>query len=165
MKQRIFLIVFTCLFCVSLTAGPAVGEEFNFEVKGEGVGYTLLNDIVDLFKNLSASGKGGLKHIETHLIKWWWAAKKARSSNLIDEKFYARYKNLLEVITLCIIIPDRNNPIIESIISEGISKFDIPKTEGDQNVAGLSSIARALSEEILSLKKYLDTKAKLKGKK
>ena len=165
MKYKIFLIVFTCLFCISLTAGPTPGEEFNFEVKGEGVGYTLLNDIVDLFKNLSASGKGGFEHIEPHLVKWWRDAKKARSSNRIDEKFYTRYKNLVQVVTLCTIRTDRNNPIIGSIISEGISKFDIPKTEGNQNVAGLSSIATALSEEILSLKKYLDTKAKLKGKK
>jgi hypothetical protein len=162
MKQKIFLIVFTCLFCVSLTAGPAAGGEFNFEVKGEGVGYTLLNDIVDLFKNLSASGKGGQNHIETHLNKWWWDAKKARSSKLIDEKFYNRYKNLLEVITLCVFLPQKDNPIIESLINEGISKFDIPKAEDDQNVAGLSSIARALSEEILSLKKYLDRKVKSK---
>lgn len=159
MKHKIFFI---CLFCISLTAGPIRGEEFNFEVKGEGVGYTLLNEIVDLFKNLSATGQGGLNAIETHLNKWWQEAKKARSSSLIDEKFYTRYKNLLEVITLCVIIPDRANPIIESLIIEGISKFDIPKTEGDQNVAGLASIARSLSEEILSLKKYLDKKAKSK---
>ena len=159
MKHKIFLISFTCLCCISLTAGPGMGEEFNFEVKGEGVGYALLNDIVDLFKNLSASGKGGLNHIEPHLIKWWRDAKKARSSNLIDEKFYSRYKNLLEVITLCVFLPRKDNPIIESIINEGISKFDIPKTEGDHTVAGLGSLARALSEEILSLKKYLDRKA------
>lgn len=162
MKQKIFLILFTCLLGISLTAGPTMGEEFNFEVKGDGAGYTLLNEIVDLFKNLSASGHGGLNAVEKHLNKWWHEAEKARSKKLIDEKFYTRYKNLLVVITLSVFLPEKSNPIIESVIIDGINKFDIPKLESDRNVAGLANIAEALSQEILSLKKYLDKKAKSK---
>jgi hypothetical protein len=157
MKQKVFTLLCICLLCISLTAGAKPGDEFNFTVKGDGAGYTLLYQIVDTFQNLSASGKGGRENLEHHLYKWWEDAKKARSENLVDQEFYSRYKRLLVVIVYCTLM-DEKNIILESLIQEEIGKFDIPKRENNSKIQGLGSIASALSEEILSLKKYLDRK-------
>ena len=161
MKRKTFLILCIGLLCAGLTAGPKPGEEFNFTAKGEGIGYTLLNEIVDVFRELSASGKGGRQDLEAHLYRWWEDAKKAGSRDLVDQEFYSRYKRLLVVIDYCVLM-DEENIILESLIREEIAKFDIPKREDNSKIHSLGSIARALSEEILSLKKHLDTKAKLK---
>ena len=165
MKKKILLIGTICFLVTGLMAGTAPGEMFNFEVKGDGVGYTLLNEIVDLFKYLS-SGKGGTRElIETNLFKWWHQVEQAKNSKLIDETFYTRYKNLLVVITLCTLKPQNKvHPIVDAIVYEAINKFDLPKKENVREVNGLGSIAEALSQEMFSLKKYLDNKTKSKKK-
>jgi len=139
--------------CADSSKNP--GDSINYE----GTGYTLLDSIVSTLSQLSVSGKGVREDLEPHLYQWWKEVKKAREHKLIDQEFFTRYKRILVVIMLNV-VTDEKNIILNSLIHEEINKFDIPVIDDTRNIDGIGSIAKALSEEIGSLKKYLKEKAK-----
>jgi hypothetical protein len=161
MKNKTCFIIWLLIFCLNLMGCQNSGKEPDNHIKDQGVGYTLLDSIVSTLSQLSASGKGGREALEPHLYRWWNEVIKAREQRLIDEVFFTRYKRILVVIMLNV-VTDEMNIIINSLILEEINKFDIPPIDDSQNIAGIGSIAKALSEEISSLKRYLKEKSKLK---
>jgi hypothetical protein len=156
MKSTTFFIIGLFIFCLNLMGCADQGNDqvgYNDKI----VGNALLDNIVSTLSQLSASGKGGREAIEPHLYSWWKEMKKAREQGLIDQVFFIRYKRILVVIMLNL-VTDEKNIIINSLIHEKIEKFDIPPIDDSQNMAGIGSIAKALKEEITSLKKYLNNK-------
>lgn len=158
MKVKKMVVVWLILFSLN-SIGCADRSNDQTGSNNKKVGEALLDNVVSRLSQPGISGNEKREDIKSHLSHLWGEAKKARDKGQIDQIYYTRYKRILVVIMLNV-ITDEKNIIINSLIFEEINKFDIPAIDDTQNLAGIGSIAKTLSEEIASLKKYLKKKSK-----
>ena len=123
-----------------------------FKIQGDGPGYDLLRMLADDVVQICES----YQHFMEVSDKWIAQAKKAKNNGHIDDVFFERYKRLAIVLKL-IAIPDKQG-ILKDLIIEEINKFGVDPLEKNFQFRGLGSVAGKLTEEILSLKAYLDEK-------
>jgi hypothetical protein len=123
-----------------------------FKIQGDGPGYDLLRMLADDVVQICES----YQHFMEVSDKWIARAKKAKNNGHIDDVFFERYKRLAIVLKL-ISIPDKQG-ILTDLIIEEINKFGVDPLEKNFEFRGLGSVAGKLTEEILSLKAYLDEK-------
>lgn len=157
--KRLFTItvVLTALvvLCPGLHGNGDMFQDGNFRIEGKQVGYMLLDSVVVTFSQLSREGRGEAAPLEKALDDWMLQAKKAKAEGKVDDIFFKRFRRILVVIKLSIVFdPDGH---LRALILDEINKFDIPK-KYEGRTGGLASVAGLLSEEILSLKRYLDKK-------
>lgn len=159
-KRLVLVLVLTGIFIFAgaLQMHGQKKEKGVFEtlqITGKQAGYMLLNSIVVTFAELSRTGQGSEEMILRELNSWMNQARLAKKKQLIDEEFFARYKRILVVIRLTIV--KHANHAFDRLIVQEINKFDIPRRVKGK-VEGLASVADALAQEVLSLKRYLDQK-------
>ena len=170
-KKIITVLLFGLFFGGSLV----FPQEAPFRVKGDGIGYVLLDDFIILFEDAGASSPEAFqKKVKDAIARLVSVAQKAVDEGKIDSLFFERYKRLLRVVRL-IMMEDPEGLLTQLIISEAL-QFDTNEKEklkfkeklekdnayknyGNKGI-GLGFVAAALAEEVLSLKNYLDEKAK-----
>lgn len=156
MKSKTFFIIGLFIFCLNLMGCADQSNDQNGS-NDKKVGEALLDNVVSRLSQPGISDNEKREDIKSLLSHLWEEAKKAREDGQIDQIFYTRYKRILVVIMFNL-ITDEKNTIINSLIHDEIKKFDIPPIDDSQNISGIGSISRALSEEIKSLKRYLNKK-------
>jgi hypothetical protein len=157
MKHKRLLILLTGLVVLCTGLQGNVFTDGNFRIEGDQPGYMLLDAVVVTFSQLSRQGKGDAAPLEEKLDDWMLQAKKAKAEGKIDDVFFKRYQRILVVIKLSIIFDPGGH--LRALILDEINQFDIPK-KFEGSTGGLAPVAGLLSEEILSLKRYLDKKFK-----
>ena len=167
--------IITVLLCGLFLGGSLLfPQKATFRVKGDGIGYVLLDDFIVLFEDAATMSPETLhKKVTDAIARFISVAQKAVDEGKIDSLFFERYKRLLRVVRL-IMIDDPEGLLTPLIVSEAL-QFDTnekeklklkEKLDHDNphdkygNRIGLRFIAAALAEEVLSLKNYLDKKAK-----
>jgi len=135
-----------------------------FTIEGDGVGYMLLNDVVQLFSGM-ATGDEFRGKVLQGLDRLFVEARLAREKKLIDASFLERYHRVLLVLKLVILKSDAGkgaaDPIVDSLLVREMNRFDISEKPAEGTAfLGIGSVAGIVAEELLSLKKYLD---KIKG--
>lgn len=135
-----------------------------FKIKGDGVGYTLLNKVVFVFEGASKYPAAEFSEkIKQALVTFTRQAQKARQGEKIDKKFFDRFIRVLRVIGL-VMANDKEHALMTPYIVDTVNQFHVKQKlpEEFDGPLGLGQIAGALAEELLSLKKYLDNKSKTK---
>jgi hypothetical protein len=143
MIRKFFLMGCLCVFSLNLVAADKAG-------------YVLLDTYVTLFKNMAATGSGGLEQVDRAFQDMMAQAKKAKNDGTINLIFYKRFTRLLTVFKLSI-IPDPQI-ILGPIVDKEISKF-IEDITGEERVEGkgIGQFANAIAQELINLRLYLDT--------
>jgi hypothetical protein len=173
--------IITVLLCGLFLSGSLLfPQEATFRVKGDGIGYVLLDDFIMLFEDAAALNPEAFqKKVKDAIARFVSVAQQAKDEGKIDSQFFERYKRLLRVVRL-IMIEDPEGLLTQLIVSEAL-QFDTNEKEklkfkekleqdntdkkyGEKGI-GLGFIAAALAEEVLSLKKHLDEKAKSSNEK
>jgi len=169
MLYKIFYILLIFTVCANLTftqkKDPAMKSTFH--IKGNGVGYILLNGVIVTFEGLNPQEPDEWrKKVHTSLNRLNKEAVLARTQQKIDEPFFTRYRRILLVLKLVMLKgKDEKDTILNSYIVQEVNKFDIKtKMKEHEIVKGIGSVAGAVAEELLSLKKYLDEKKEQKNK-
>lgn len=163
----IFLILSVCTnLAFTQKKDPAMKPTFH--IKGNGVGYILLNGVIVTFEGLNPKKPDEWrKKVHISLNRLNKEADLARIQNKIDEPFFTRYRRILLVLKLVMLKgKDDKDTILNSYIVQEVNKFDIKtKMKEHELVMGIGSVAGAVAEELLSLKKYLDQQKEYKEKK
>ncbi len=163
MIRKIILIAFVCLLVFGSelmtmadkqTKSPRMQRTFN--IPGDGPGYDLLRTLADDFAIVT--DKNLIDQFMHATDKWIDMAKKAKEDGDIDAKFFERYKRLA-IVSKLLVVPDKQG-ILNDLIVKEINKFGVGPLEKDFKYHGIGSVAAKLTEEILSLKDYLDQKSK-----
>ena len=159
MTRKTFL---TWIF-ISILAGVTFAQmRATFHIEGDGVGYLLLNGVIVTFEHDKPLPPETFKtRVLTSLNRLNKEGALALSQKHIDNHFFTRYKRILLVLRLVMVrTKEIEDTILDATIIEEVNKFDsqTKMTKGD-TVWGLGSVAGAVAEELLSLKKYLDDKS------
>jgi len=157
MIKRIYLIM---ILLVSVTLASVQMKSMIY-IKGNDVGFVLLNDVIIAFEGYNPE-KEALwdKRINITINKLLAEAISAKSLRKIDDEFFERYRRILYVIKLTMMIKQNTDDnILNSMIIQQISRFEDYKEHSElKRIKGFASIAGALAEELINLKKYLDFK-------
>jgi len=151
MSRKIVILGFFCLFLLNLFA---IAED-------KAAGYALLEKIVSTFREMAEKGTGGEKIVNPALQEMMAEAKKAKAQGQLDPVFYRRFTRILMVMKL-FVIPNDPEGILSPLIEREISEF-VADVKGEieseiKGTKGVGIVADALTEEILNLRLYLDTK-------
>ena len=171
MSKKICTLFIIILFTFSMVSGSVTeGEpvDRSKQEKYEEVGKTLIYYIISGFKAMVISGSGGYQVVDTLLQKSMVMLRDAKEKNKVDSIFYRRYKRILEVLQLTIMDSTFDK---EDILGDHISRvirdfiYDITGENWDKNKykRGIGWISAAVSEELLNLHIYLDTKENRKS--
>lgn len=151
MKKKWFvgmMLVFLAASLVPATS-PAPTER-----KG---GYAVLDIYIAAFREMAIKGSKGV--LESNLNNIMAAAVKAKAQGEIDDVFYSRFARLMAVTKLTL-VPDTEQ-ILKPIAEKEIRRF-VGDVLGEEAAAapkiGIGQLAESLSEEIINLQIYLDTK-------
>jgi len=158
-KQKGIILVLVLAF---VSGGLLFPQKAPFRIKGDGVGYTLLDEVILMFEGAMNLPPGEFaQKINTAVNRLAIEARKAKKENKIDDSFYKRYMRILRVIKL-IMSHTKEAPLFTALIEEEVNRFDIEKKVSfdESQGVGLGSVAGAISEELLSMKRYLDKKSK-----
>ena len=139
-----------------------------FHIKGNGVGYILLNGVIVTFEGLNPQKPDEWrKKVHISLNRLNKEASLAKTQEKIDEPFFTRYRRILLVLKLVMLKgKEKGDTILNSFIVQEVNKFDIKtKMKEHELVKGIGSVAGAVAEELLSLKKYLDKQKNQTNKK
>ena len=98
MTRKIFYVFIVLI----IIAFPVFSQmKAMFKISGEGVGYTLLNDIIVTFEGFDPTNpEEGRKRAIKTLNKCISDAQKAKDQGKIDSIFFERYKRILFVLRL-----------------------------------------------------------------
>ncbi len=171
MNKKIFTLFIILLFTFSLVSGSVTDGKPSVQTKQEKyeeVGKTLIYYIISGFKAMAVGGSGGYNVVDILLQKSMIMLRNAKEKGKVDSVFYRRYKRILEVLKLTIMDAKFDK---ESILGDHISRvtqdfiYDITGEikEIDKLKRGVGLISEAVSEELLNLHIYLDTKENRKG--
>ncbi len=159
MKSKLMLtfLMALCLTTIGLQAdgGGLFLNPEDFNITGKEAGYVLLDTVVNTFSRLSGKPNQDLSALHSSMSQWMKMANVAKKEGQIDTHFHTRFKRILVVLKLSI-APDQHN-YLKPLLNEEIAKFDIknkPKTAPGRP----APVAALIAQEILSLKKYLDSK-------
>lgn len=171
MNKKLLTLFIIILFTFSLVSGSVTEGEPSVKEKQENykkVGKTLIYYIISGFKAMVVSGSGGYNVVDILLQKSMIMLRNAKEKNKVDSVFYRRYKRVLEVLKLTImdakfdkedILGDHISRVIRNFMYDITGEFrDIDKYN-----RGVGLIAAAVSEELLNLHIYLDTKEERKA--
>ncbi len=158
-RKVILVLVILLMVLGGLTAGNQVKKgkrpdmERNFDISGDGPGYDLLrmlaDDVPQMFKSF--------EHFMTVSDKWIDRAREAKDKGQVDAAFFERYRRLAVVLKL-IAVPDKQG-ILTDLIVEEINKFGVAPLAKDFEFRGMRSVAGKLTEELMSLRAYLDKRS------
>jgi len=157
------LMVWTLV--IAFAASVSAQTKSTIEIKGDGIGFVLLNDVIKLFEEVAPTGGSFQEKISQGLDQLFREVRVAREQNQVDASFFGRYNRILVVLKLVILKSERGkggpDPILDAVIVREVNQFDDPvkMSEGDV-IQGIGTVAGAVATEILSLKKHLD---KVKG--
>ncbi|MDQ1350170.1 MAG: hypothetical protein QG657_471 [Acidobacteriota bacterium] len=159
-RKMILILVVLLMLTVGLTAGDTKGQKPDmkrtFDIPGDGPGYDLLrlmaDEVVEMFK--------GFEHFNAVSDKWIIQARTAKDKGLVDGIFFERYKQLAVVLKLLAVPDEQKVGILSDLIVEEINKFGVDPLPESFEFNGMGSVAAKLTEEILSLKSYLDKQGK-----
>jgi len=154
--KRVHRLIFFIAWIWSLPLLPQMKP--TFQIQGDGVGYVLLNDVVVMFENLAPGIEDWRSKVFATMNGIYKESGLARKQGKIDDHFYERFERILQVIKLVLVTDkDVEDPLLDAMIIREVNKFSIPtKMTLGKRVQGMGSVAAALTEELLSLKKYLD---------
>ncbi len=181
MLRKTFLIVTVILFVVGMNLYPYPGglghkkkdgldDRIKYPIKGEGVGYMILNEIITPIEKGPGKKdpKDEIRKIRNRLIN---VAVKAKTRGELDDVFVERLKRLVIVFYLNGLRREaektgKKDVTLDILFREQVEKLatweKVKKKHGDAlNNKVMSEI---VVEELLSLKKHLDDKAKEKKK-
>jgi hypothetical protein len=150
---------------ITFAASVSAQMKSTIEIKGDGVGYVLLNDVIKLFEEIAPSGGSFQEKILQGLDRLFREVRVAREQKYVDASFFERYKRILVVLKLVILKSERgkggSDPILDTVIVREVNQFDDPvkMSEGDA-IQGIGTVAGTVATELLSLKRHLD---KVKG--
>jgi len=145
-KGYVFVILIFTLVCL-LHSNVDVDKEL----------YSLVNDVIQKFKDISVSGKIDHKAFNLFITEYLVKAKKLKKEGKIDAHFFNRYRQILGVLLLTI----TNNPegILNPILRDTLEKFEtldeyilLPEKSISNNLA---SVASVISKELIDLHLYL----------
>jgi len=159
---KINLIILIIILCITI---PGFTQEKTKKIEAGEIGYILLNDLILTFESYDPYKpmQEWKDKVFNSLSVMFESARNAKAQGNLDKKFFSRYKRILYVLELSLMMKDsEENSVLLNLINEQIKKFDIPEdllNKLEINLMG--SIAGAVAEEILSLKKYLDWKTAL----
>jgi hypothetical protein len=168
--------IITVLLCSLFLGGSLLfPQKATFRVKGDGIGYVLLDDFIMLFEDAAALSPEALqKKVKDAIARFVSVAQKAVDEGKIDSLFFERYERLLRVVRL-IMIDDPEGLLTQLIVKEALQfdtnekeklklkeklKQDKASKKNWKKGISLGFIAAALADEVLSLKNHLDEKAK-----
>ena len=171
MSKKICTLLIIMLFTFSIVSG-SITEGYPVsqakQEKHEEVGKTLIYYIISGFKAMVVAGSGGYNVVNVLLQKSMIMLREAKEKNKVDSVFYRRYNRILEVLKLTImdakfdkedILGDHISRVIRNFMYDITGEFkDIDKYK-----RGVGLIAAAVSEELLNLHIYLDTKGERKA--
>lgn len=153
LMMLVLLLVFSSILMAEVNQESGKPDmKRTFKIEGDGPGYDLLRMLADDVVQICKS----YQHFMEVSDKWITLAQKAKNNGHIDDVFFKRYKRLAIVLKL-ISIPDKQG-ILTDLIIEEINKFGVDPLDKNFEFRGLGSVAGKLTEEILSLKAYLDKK-------
>lgn len=154
------------LICIIILTGAAPAQmKATFHIEGDGVGYLLLNGVIVTFEHdKPLSPEAFQTMVLGSLNRLNKEADLALAQKHIDTHFFTRYKRIILVLRLVMVkIKGTEDTILDAAIIEEVNKFDSQaKMNKGDTVSGLGSVAGAVAEELLSMKKYLDDRAGIK---
>ena len=151
MRKKWFVGMTLILLAASLAPAesPAPAER-----KG---GYAVLDIYIAAFREMAMKGSKGI--LDSNLNNMMAAAVKAKTQGEVDDVFYSRFARLMAVTKLTL-VPDTEQ-ILKPITEKEIRRF-VGDVLGDEAAAapkiGIGQLAESLSQEIINLQIYLDTK-------
>lgn len=153
------VLVAIIVMAILLLSNPLLSQmKATFHIEGDGVGYLLLNGVITTFevpvpKDPEELKKQFLSSLNRLLVE----AQAARTQEKITAVFFERFKRVLLVLNLAILMEKDENRVLESFIIQEVNKFDTSRKMGkEERVIGIGSVAGAVAEELMSMKKYLD---------
>jgi len=171
MLRKTFLIVTVILFAVSMYPYPysSLSDKIEYPIKGEGVGYMILNEIITPMEKGSGhkDPKDEIRKIRNRLIN---IAVKAKTQGELDDVFVERLKRLVIVFYLNGLRMEakktgKKDITLDILLREQVEKLvtweKVKKEHGDSVTD--TAMSAIVVEELLSLKKHLDDKAKEKS--
>lgn len=172
MLRKTFLIVTFILFAVgmNLYPYPGLGDKIKYPIEGEGVGYMILNDLITPVEKGPdiKDPRDEVRKIRNRIIT---VAVKAEARGELDHVFVERIKRLVIVFYLNGLRgvakeKGKKDIALEILLGEQVEKLvtwaKVKKEHGDAITRKVMSAI--VVEELLSLKKHLDDKAKKKSK-
>lgn len=149
MIRKMICLGFLCLMALPLLAEDPAGTPLDKKV-----GYALLDAITTQFHGMAISGSSSEK-VDKALQTFMADAKKAKEQKQVDQAFFARYRRMVAVMKLALILDPEG--ILSNIVQQEIVHFiqDV-LGEDKESVASVGQMAMAISEEILNLRLYLD---------
>lgn len=151
MKKKCFVGLMLILLAASLTPAESPSPA---ERKG---GYVILDTYIAVFREMAAKGSNGI--LESNLNNIMTQVVKAKTQGEIDDIFYSRFARLMAVTKL-VIVPDAGH-ILKPIIERETRRF-VEDILGEEAAAapelGIGTLAESITQELLNLQIYLDTK-------
>lgn len=151
MKKKLFVGMTLIFLAASLASAESPAPT---ERKG---GYAVLDIYIATFREMATKGSKGV--LESNLNNIMAAAVKAKTQGEIDDVFYSRFARLMAVTKLTL-VPDTEQ-ILKPIAEKEIRRF-VGDVLGDEAAAapkiGIGQLAESMSQEIINLQIYLDTK-------
>jgi hypothetical protein len=151
LRKSICLSVLICL------AVPLLAEDPSAVPVDKKVGYALLDALGQAFRQMAATGSGGVENMTRAVEGFMVDAKKARAENQIDAVFFARYGRILGIIKL-VVAPDPSG-ILSHMIDQELRTFvyDILGEDWrDSGPGAINQVANSIADEIINLHLYLD---------
>ena len=157
LKKTLILTILVCLIQIQMYPE----KKSQLYIKGNKSGYLLLNDLIGTFEsyNPEVSVKDWKDKVFNSLRTMLNNAREAKEDREVDSAFFKRYKRVIYVLELSFLLQKKKNSgVLSTIIFDQIREFDITKNKPNRKneIKGVNSIAGAVAEEILSLKRYLD---------
>jgi hypothetical protein len=146
-----------CLLALVLLAVPLLSKESGATPVDKKVGFALLDAIGQAFRELAASGSGGVGKMTEAVERFMSDAKKAREQKQIDAVFFARYQRVLAVIKL-VVAPDPSG-ILGHVIDQEMGRFVYDVLGENWTGSGpeaINQVANAIANEVIKLHLYLD---------
>jgi TonB family protein len=157
MLKKVLILAILAGFIQTQLYSEAKSQSY---IKGNQIGYLLLNDLIITFENYNpnVSKKDWKDKVFDSLRIMLNKAKEAKEKKDVDSVFYTRFKRVIHVLQLSFLVREKkNSAVLNKIIFDQISEFDNTRDKPRKNeIDSVSSIASAIAEEVLSLKKHLD---------
>jgi len=146
---------------IVFAASGSAQTKSTIEIKGDGIGYVLLNDVINLFEEEAPSGGRFQEKVSQGLDRLFREVRVAREQNQVDASFSERFNRILVVLKLVMLKSERgkggSDPILDAVIVRELNQFDDPVKMSERDVIqGIGTVAGTVATELLSLKKYLD---------
>lgn len=153
------MMIIGCIFILCLNF-VVYGQEMRPVTARKDAGYALLDKFIGLFRQMAITGTGGKEVADKAMEEVMAEAKQARAQKQLDPVFYRRFNRLLMVCKIAVDSEGILGPLFNKEVGEFVLDMygELQEPLSPEKKMSVGLVAGAITEELLNLRFYLDTR-------